>query len=286
MQDMTTVRVGDAQVSILNAGDMRLLLSQELAVSESLWRPRYAELFETPSICPSLSIYVEHQGVRVLVDANDYRATMTPDSEYALADYTPPPPIPAQLASLGVQPDDITHVVITHAHWDHFAGVTSPGADGYMPTYPQALYYLGAADWTDTETQTALRDATSLEARTLGVLHERGMLQLVEEPLRIAEGIDILPAPGETPGHQQVRVRSAGETLYIVGDLIHHAIEVEHPDWMVGWADAEIMLATRNQIFQDALAADALLIAAHIASPGRIERADGGGLRWSSEGGE
>lgn len=279
MPDMTTVRVGEARVTMLNAGDMRLLLSQELAVPEALWRPHYADLFEQPGVCPSLSIYIEHPSARVLVDANDYRATMTPDSQYALAGYSPPPPIPAQLASLGAQPEDITAMIITHAHWDHYAGATTPVADGYAPTFPRARYYLGAADWKDAEVQAALQDRASLEARTLGVLHERGMLRLVEGPEQIAEGIDILPAPGETLGHQIVRVRSAGETLYIVGDLFHHAIEVEHPDWMVGWADAEVMLATRRWLMDAALADHALLIAAHIAGLGRLERA-AGGLRW------
>jgi len=282
MQDMTTVRVGEARVTLINAGDMRLILARELEVPEELWRPKYADLFERPDVCPSLSVYIEHQGATVLVDANDYRATMEPDSQYALPDYTPPPSIPDQLASLGVQPVDITHMVITHAHWDHFAGTTLPTNGGYAPTYPQARHYLGVADWTDAEMQTALQDSTSLEARTLGALHERGMLHLVEGPEQIAEGIDILPAPGETAGHQVVRVQSAGETLYILGDAFHHPIEVEHPDWMVGWADAEIMLATRRWLLQDALAENALLTAAHIATLGRVAHADTGGLRWSA----
>ncbi len=278
--DMMTVRVGEARVTLINAGDMRLILARELEVPEELWRPLYADLFERPDVCPSLSVYIEHQGVRVLVDANDYRATMEPDSQYALPDYTPPPAIPDQLARLGVQPDDLPHMVITHAHWDHFAGTTSPTDGGYAPTFPHARYYLGAADWSDAEMQTALQDSTSLEARTLGVLHERGMLHLVEGPVQIDEGIDILPAPGETAGHQVVRVRSAGETLYILGDAFHHPIEVEHPDWMAGWADAEVMLATRRWLLQDALAERALLTAAHIATLGRITRADNGSLRW------
>jgi glyoxylase-like metal-dependent hydrolase (beta-lactamase superfamily II) len=275
------IQVGDARVTLLNAGDMRLLLSQELAVDEALWRPRYTELFERPSVCPSLSVFIEHQGARVLVDANDYRATMTTDSQYALPDYAPPPAIPDQLAALGVGPDDITHMVITHAHWDHFAGVTTPSnADsGFAPTFPRARYYLGAADWSDAEMQTALEDAASLEARTLGVLQRRGVLQLVEQREQIADGIEILPAPGETTGHQIVRVSSAGETLYVVGDLFHHAVEVEHPNWMVGWADAETMRATRRWLLRDALAENAPLIAAHIATPGRIERT-GDGLHW------
>lgn len=279
VRDLTTWRVGAAQITILNAGDMRLHLAEELTVPEALWRPQYAELFERPSVCPSLSIYIEHHDIRMLVDVNDYRATMTPDSQYALADYTPPPDIPTQLARLGVQPEEITHLVITHAHWDHFAGTTMLVDGAYAPTYSQARSYLGGADWRDAEMQTALQDLTSLEARTLGVLQQRGLLQLVEEPLQIAEGIDILPAPGETSGHQIVRLQSAGETLYVLGDLFHHAVEVEHPEWMVGWADAETMRATRAWLLRDALTDQALLIAAHIAAPGRLERV-GDGLRW------
>lgn len=283
MRNMRTMRVGAAQVTMLNAGDMRLRLAEEMAVDESVWRPQYTELFDQSGVCPSLSVYIEYQGVKALVDANDYRATMTPDSSYALDGYTPPPAIPAQLASLGIQPEDITHMVITHAHWDHYAGATTPTDSGYAPTYPRARYYLGAADWMDAEVQTALQDQTSLEARTLGVLQERGALHLVEAREPIADGINILPAPGETPGHQIVRIHSEGETLYVVGDLFHHAIEVEHPDWMVTWADAESMRATRRWLMRDALAERALLIAAHIAAPGRIERAgdDLDGLRWS-----
>ena len=281
MPGLTTMHVGAARVTILNAGDMPLKLSEELAVPESLWRPQHADLFEKALVFPSLSVFIEHQSARVLVDANDYRATVSPDSPYALAGYTPPPPIHIQLATLGVPMADVTHMVITHAHWDHYAGTTLATDGGYEPTFPQARYYLGAADWIQAELQTALQDETSLEAKTLGVLRDRGVLHLVEEQEQIAEGIDLLPAPGETPGHQIVRVHSAGETLYVIGDLFHHAIEVEHPDWMVTWAEAETMRVTRRRLFENALGDQALLIAAHIAGAGRIERS-GSGLRWQS----
>jgi glyoxylase-like metal-dependent hydrolase (beta-lactamase superfamily II) len=258
---------------------MRVRLADEYAVPEATWRPLYAELFDQPSILPSLSVYVESRGVRVLVDANDYRATVTPESSYALTDYTPPPPLPAQLAALGAQPEDIDHVVITHAHWDHYAGVTTPTENGPTPTFPKARAYLGAADWRDDEIQQALQEETSLEARTLGVLWKHGALQLVEAPTQLVDGVTILPAPGETPGHQVVLVESEGSALYIIGDLLHHAIELTHPDWMVSWADAETMRETRRWLLRDALARNAALIAAHIATAGRLER-DGDGLRW------
>jgi hypothetical protein len=105
VQDMRAIRVGAARVTMLNAGNMRTKLSQELAVPEAVWRPQYADLFEQLSVFPSLSVFVEYGGIRLLVDANDYRATMTAESEYAIAGYAPPPPIASQLASLGVQPE-------------------------------------------------------------------------------------------------------------------------------------------------------------------------------------
>lgn len=282
MHENETLQIGDARVTALNAGSLRLLLSAEMAVPEAVWRPTYADLFERPGVCPSLSVYVEASGARVLVDIGDYRATVTPDSEYALADYTPPPPIAEQLASLGVTREDIAHVVITHSHWDHYAGVTTVGPDGPAPTFPHATYHLGAADWADAEMQTALRDPDSLEARTLGVLHAQGRLRLVAGREDIADGIEILPAPGETPGHQVVRVQSSGETLYIVGDLFHHSVELEHPDWMVTWADPATMLATRQWLMRDAQAERATIIAAHLFGAGRIAATDGGGTRWSA----
>lgn len=285
MSQNATFAIGSAQVTLLNAGNMGVRLADEYAVPEEVWRPEYADLFERPSILPSLSVYVELHGVRVLVDVNDYRATVTPDSSYALKDYTPPPPLPAQLAALGAQPEDIQHVVITHAHWDHYAGVTAPTDTGSTPTFPRARYYLGAADWRDAEIQHALQEETSLEARTLGVLWSQGVLQLVEAQEQLTDGVDILPAPGETAGHQIVRIRSGDDTLFIVGDLLHHAIEVAHPDWMVTWADADTMRETRRWVLEDALTHNATLSAAHIATVGRIER-DGDVLRWRDAEGE
>jgi glyoxylase-like metal-dependent hydrolase (beta-lactamase superfamily II) len=279
MSENATFSVGSARVTLLNAGNMGVRLADEYAVPEVVWRPGYADLFDQPSILPSLSVYVELHGVRVLVDANDYRATVTPDTSYALTDYIPPPPLPTQLASLGVQPEDVHHVVITHAHWDHYAGVTVPADNGPAPTFPRARYYLGAADWRDADLQRALQDETSLEARTLGVLWKEGILHLVEGREQIADGIDIRSAPGETPGHQVVCVQSEGDALYIIGDLLHHAIELAHPDWMVIWADAETMRETRRWLLQEAMARNARLIAAHIATVGCLER-DGDALRW------
>ena len=97
----------------------------------------------------------------------------------------------------------------------------------------------------------------------------------------VAPGVAMLPAPGESPGHCLVRVRSAGATFYFLGDLFHHPCEVAHLDWVSGGRDAAAMRASREALIAAALPADALLMTTHMPFPafGRL-RETPDGVRW------
>ncbi len=91
----------------------------------------------------------------------------------------------------------------------------------------------------------------------------------------------MIPAPGETPGHCMVRVRSGGETFYYVGDLFHHPCEVSHPDWIPPRRDLAATRASRSRLFAEAVPGRATVVFSHGRFPawGRIIPA-GGGFRW------
>jgi glyoxylase-like metal-dependent hydrolase (beta-lactamase superfamily II) len=93
----------------------------------------------------------------------------------------------------------------------------------------------------------------------------------VDSEYELGQGVKILPAPGESPGHQIVQVQTAEHTLYCLGDLYHHEVEVERPDWIVWWANAADMAASRQALLPKLLAEDALLVAAHIEGFGRLQ---------------
>jgi hypothetical protein len=76
----------------------------------------------------------------------------------------------------------------------------------YIPRFPHARVLLGRADWDWSETQHALLDPHSLESRTFGVLQKHNLLELVEGHPRPDPEVHIIAAPGESPGHQIVRV--------------------------------------------------------------------------------
>lgn len=278
--DAQTIRLGAATVAVFNVGDSLVRLAPEMNVPESVWRPDYADIFDPARLFPSLSVHIALPGASVLVDPGDYALATPPGAPYRPPSYTPPAPLLEQLAAAGIGAASITHVAITHAHYDHYSGVTVERDGQWVPAYPHARHFLGRGDWENPEMQAALADALPDDSRSLGVVHDTGLLELVDDGDReLAPGVRMIAAPGESPGHAVIRMESQAEVLYCLGDLIHDPVEVEHPEWMPAWAAVEQNLASRRTIFAAALADSALLLAAHMPSLGRLEQT-ASGYRW------
>ena len=274
---MTTIssafqfQLGAAIVTVINAGHLQLDLAASLNVTKTEWSARYPPFFEQPLSLPMQCVHLQLPTTSILVDATTY--DLSPDSLFAIPGYQPPSDLWVQLTEIGIHPQEIAHVIITHAHFDHFNGTTVKRDGQYEPSFLNARYYLGRADWEHVEPQDALVN------RTLAVLNQQGVLELVDGDRNVAPGVCIMAAPGETPGHQLVRLNSEGQVLYCLGDLYHHPVEVEQPTWMTHWADPEACAASRQALVESALAENALLVATHIPTIGRLQRT-GSGVVW------
>ena len=173
--------------------------------------------------------------------------------------------VQAGLAAAGIQPEEITHVLITHAHDDHFLGATMRRDGQDVPRYPQARYVIGRADWAGNP---AREDPDSTVALRLGALDRLGLLDVVEGDAEIVPGVTMIPAPGESPGHTIVHIASAGDHFYYLGDLFHHTCEVAHLDWVMTHRDTPAMLASRQRLMAEAVPRGATLVFTHHIFPG------------------
>jgi glyoxylase-like metal-dependent hydrolase (beta-lactamase superfamily II) len=105
------------------------------------------------------------------------------------------------LAAAGVTADDITLVLISHAHPDHVGGLARP--DGRL-AFPRARHVMSRAEfgyWTSGRVPADWAGEAELARQQLLPVDRAGMLDLVDGEQEVAPGIGVIPAPGHTPGH-------------------------------------------------------------------------------------
>jgi glyoxylase-like metal-dependent hydrolase (beta-lactamase superfamily II) len=273
---VSTRRVGDARVTVIR--DAIDLWIPDWQASESEWRRGIPEADAAGEMSFEMNVvHVALGGASVLVDLGFGDA---PERYMKRVPYRRSPGIVAGLATVGVRPEDVTHVVVTHAHGDHVLGATI-GRDNAAPRFPRARHLVHRLETTsDPSPEWASAPATD----QFGALERLGLLDVVDGDRQVAPGIEMLHAPGESPGHSLVRVRSADATFFCLGDLFHHAAEVEHPDWLPAGRDPIASATSRHRFVAAAIESRALLTFAHCPFPswGRIVR-DGGHQRWVSD---
>ena len=272
-----TRQVGRATVTVFNIGELPAKLNEWMRLGPSEWPADFASAFEEPINVVTQCVHIRTPELSLMIDAG---RLVEEEMSGAPSGYRPPAALPDQLAQAGIDPDEVDHFVLTHAHYDHFNGTTHD-RPGHPPLFPNARHYIGRADWENDVMQADIHDPAEPESTTLAVLHELGLLEMVDETVELGPGLTVYASPGETPGHLSVRLHSDGQTFYCVGDLYHHPVEVAHPELACHWNDKEQVWASRARLTEAALSEDALLLATHIPGFGRLdERQDG--VRWQS----
>lgn len=125
------------------------------------------------------------------------------------------------LANVGVSPEDVTDVILTHLHFDHCGGSTRRGANGEMElVFPNAPHYVQRAHW-DWAQSPNVREKGSFLDENLSPLEASGQLRFTEGEEELFPGITVHPVNGHTEAQQIVKISDGGEnTLVYVADLL------------------------------------------------------------------
>ncbi len=189
--------------------------------------------------------------------------------------------ISSNLDIFDLKPEDITHVILTHLHYDHAAGSSYTNEESVTcATFPNARYVVQRREW-----EYALEEQFS-EHNLKGcdynlddwyrLVAEDRIHFLDEDNLEIINGVDIIRTGGHTPGHQAVRISDSGETAYYLGDLLpteHHLNQYSMRQMDLHPLEAKKM---KIQLLRNAFEEEALLLFYHslYSSVGRLEKDD------------
>ncbi len=182
------------------------------------------------------------------------------------------------LASIGLETDDITDVVFTHAHPDHLWGVVDDFDD---LLFQNAAYMIGKTEWdywTDPNTVDTIGD----ERTTFAVGAARRLERIADNTTFFEDGAEILPGVaaratfGHTPGHMSFEVRQGSDALMIVGDCIGNAhVAFDHPAWPAGSdQDQDTGIATRTALLDQLASEQMQILGFHLPGTGigRVEK--------------
>jgi glyoxylase-like metal-dependent hydrolase (beta-lactamase superfamily II) len=260
-------RVGDITATVLSdgviGGPPRIYASDapEAALQDALRNAFLPPDFMTLNLN---TLLIETGGRRILIEAGAGQ-TMGPNGGRIFRN----------LAAIGLTANDIDVVVISHTHPDHVGNLRT--TDGGK-AFPRATVFVPRADWDffvrgepdlsfmpvpeDFRRRFGAAIKTSVQPIATGV-------ELYEAGREIVPGLTAIAAPGHTPGMSGFLVHSGADQLLLTADLAYHpVVNIDRP-WKPGPdRDKDTALASRQRIFDRAVADRTLVLGFHFPFPG------------------
>jgi glyoxylase-like metal-dependent hydrolase (beta-lactamase superfamily II) len=183
------------------------------------------------------------------------------------------------LKDLGVTPESVDFVLCTHLHADHVGWNTRLVNGAWVPTFPNAQYLIAETEYRHWR---ALHDSHPPEPILFGAFAdsvlpvvESGQAVMVPMDHEVATGVHLEGAPGHTPGNVVIHVEDGGAKAILCGDLMHHPVQVLHPEWSTNFC-VDPVASRRSRIDFVGRHADtgARILTGHFPAPtaGQIRR--------------
>lgn len=192
----------------------------------------------------------------------------------------------SRLGQAGVQPERVDFVVCTHFHVDHVGWNTRLVDHRWVPTFPNARYIFPRLEREALDPAFGIAKPGSSEHAiyldSILPIIEAGQAVFVEGDESITPGVDLMPVPGHSKGQIAVRVHSRGAEAMFVGDVVHHPLQIHHPEWNSALCEDPVMARdTRVKVLHHCARNASLIAPAHFARPhcGRVVR-DSSGFRF------
>ena len=140
----------------------------------------------------------------------------------------------AELARRGLKSDEITHVILTHLHFDHCGAATTLNEKGEIAlSFPNAKYYVQRAQFEEATNPTE-RNQTSYKPDRFMSIYKSGQMVFLDGDTEILPGVKTLVTNGHAMGHQVVELDFGDFKGVYTGDLIPTANHINLA-WIMGY---------------------------------------------------
>ena len=189
----------------------------------------------------------------------------------------------ANLEAAGVRPERVDYVLCTHLHVDHVGWNTRLQDGRWVPTFANARYLFGRAEYAHWESERSVENVRGFAAMSQKVyddsvlpVMQAGLVDLVGDDHELLDALlRIRLAPGHTPGSITIDLTTPQRRALFTGDILHHPIQVLLPEWNSAFCGApEQARQTRRRVLEQCAQSQAVLMPAHFGKPhcGHVHR--------------
>lgn len=179
------------------------------------------------------------------------------------------------LALAGIAPEDITDIILTHAHPDHVNGLMDGNND---LVFPVAKIHISLQEFEYWQNEADFSKSKNAPGSLVALQKEiQYFFSRVSDRLQFFSGKDLLfeclqpiPAPGHTPGHCLFAIGSGKDKFIHLADIFHDEIVLfAQPDWgTIFDIDFDLAVQTRKSILEDFASSGQRLFGYHLPWPG------------------
>ena len=183
----------------------------------------------------------------------------------------------SNLKASGYQPEQVNDIFLTHLHPDHVCGISNNG----VANYPKATLHISKTEydyWLSPNTVKGLAKdqqagflATVEKIKAALAPYEKAKkLKVFSDKSLAFGGIEFKPSFGHTPGHYSFKLKTGGQEVVFIGDIVHsHTLQFEQPKTAVEFdIDSKTAVQTRLKHFAEYAKEGQLIAAPHLPFPG------------------
>jgi len=250
------MKLGDLTITLVNGGNFRLDGgAMHGVVPKTIWsRLTSCDEHNRCQYSTNCLLVEDSHGRRTLIETGNGEKFSPKERDIYGIDHDHN--VETQLRALGVEPESIDLVIMSHLHFDHSGGTTRRRGDTVEPVFSRARHVVQKQHSHDA-THPHERNRASYLPENFAPLEAAGLLQLVDGETEVAPGIRVVPTPGHTRGHQSVLLGASDEKsadkLLFLGDVVPTAVHVRLPFIMAYDLDVVGTLESKRRVLTKAL---------------------------------
>jgi glyoxylase-like metal-dependent hydrolase (beta-lactamase superfamily II) len=230
---MESLELQDLTFKWLNGGVTRMDGGAMFGVvPKPLWSRKYEVNEKNQIELRTDPIFFQLDGKNILIESGIGSGKLT-DKQKRNYGVTEESSIEESLKTLGLTPEDIHIILMTHMHFDHACGLTKYEGDKLVPVFPNAEIYTSQTEWDEMRNPNIRSKNTYWKENWESISHQ---VKTFKDEMKVLDGLKMIHTGGHSDGHSIIVIERGDDKLIHMADLMPtHAHK--NPLWVLAYDD-------------------------------------------------